>query len=646
MAASACLAGGSPVMLDREVIRATDASETRRPATLRVAGLAAFAAILAAGVRRIVFPHGSINNDEGIYRLQAQTLQHGHLFTPALSPLTAFRPWLAAVVDHHWVLKYVPVEAALLAVAGTVTGTASAALPVIAAAGVAATWLLMRELLDDTASALVATVLVALAPLVIVQSALLVGYLPTLVLLEVFAWSVLRTVRQPRAVWCVLGGVAAGVAGVARPYDTVLFALPLVVLAAVRLGRRLAGPLGWYLIGALPPLAAMVLYDRAATGSAFRLPFNLFEPADRPGFGLRRMYPQEQLHPFGWSLGLRGSADHLLLTVLWVAGGPVLVLLAAIGVWRRRRSGASLAVAATALAFPLGYVFFWGAWNASRLWHGVRYLGPFYFLPMVVAIAAFGGAELVTLYRRWRPLALAVALVGVAGSAIVVAPAVAADARWSRQDGAVLSAVDRVAAASPPAMVLVEPTGYLLAPLSGVTNRWDGSGPLLYGVWNGNTQDLATLDAHHDRRTYLLTLFGTFKPHPAHLAAIVRPIWTKSGPTVTLHVSAPPAAPSPTGLTVELPSVPFACPTTSGDGWDVSIAATGTLACTSRGPSPSVRTAPIAGGGWDGSLRFRASDGATLAVSTRVTAGTVTVIGIGRPLATVGNPPTPQLAAD
>ncbi|HEX3540238.1 MAG TPA: glycosyltransferase family 39 protein, partial [Acidimicrobiales bacterium] len=426
------------------MIRATETSEPRRPAARMVAGLAAFAAILAVVVKGIVFPHGSINNDEGIYRLQAQTLQHGHLFTPALAPTAAFRPWLAALVGHHWVLKYVPVEAALLAVAGMVTGTASAALPVIAAAGVAATWLLMRELLEDTTSALVATALVALAPLMIVQSGLLVGYLPTLVLLEVFAWSVLRTVRQPRATWCVAGGVAAGVAGVARPYDTLLFALPLLVFAAVRLGRRLARPVWWYLVGALPPLAAMLVYDWAATGSALRLPFNLFEPADRPGFGLRRMYSQEQLHAFGWRLGLRGSSDHLLLTVLWVAGGPTLVLLAVIGVWRRRRSGASLALAATALTFPIGYVFFWGAWNASRLWHGVHYLGPFYFLPMVVAIAAFGGAELVSLYRRWRPLAAAVALVGVASSAVVVAPAMAADARWSRQDGAVLAAVDRV----------------------------------------------------------------------------------------------------------------------------------------------------------------------------------------------------------
>ena len=246
---------------------------------------------------------------------------------------------------------------------------------------------------------------------------------------------------RPSAWRCVLGGVAIGLAVVARPYDAALFATPVMVWALIRLRRQIVRPVGWYVVGALPPIVATLLYDWAATGSPLRLPFNLLEPADRPGFGPRRMFPQEPYHAFGLHSGIRGSASHLLLTVLWVGGGPALVLLALVGIWRRRRSAPALMLAAVAVAFPVGYVFFWGAWNASKLWHGVRFIGPFYFLPMVIPIAAFGGAELVALYRRWRPGAAVVVLVGLVSSVLVAAPAVAADARWSRQDGAVLAMV-------------------------------------------------------------------------------------------------------------------------------------------------------------------------------------------------------------
>lgn len=278
------------------------------------------------------------------------------------------------------------------------------------------------------------------------QSGILVGYLPTIVLLEAFTWSVIRTVRGPSLAsrpsarqcdWrCVFGGLAIGLAVVARPYDAALFAAPVILWALFRLRRQLVRPLGWYMLGALPPVIGMLVYDWAATGNPLRLPFNLLEPADRPGFGLRRMFPGEPYHAFGLHNGIGGSANHLLLTILWVPGGPISVLLAIAGIWRRRRSGPAVVLAAVAIAFPVGYVFFWGAWNATVLWHGVRFIGPFYFLPMVIPIAAFGGAELVALYRRWRPLAALVTLVGVASSVLVAAPAVAADARWSRQDGA------------------------------------------------------------------------------------------------------------------------------------------------------------------------------------------------------------------
>jgi hypothetical protein len=429
----------------------------------------------------------------------------------------------------------------------------------------------------------------------------------------------------------------------------------------------------------------MLLYDWAATGNPLRLPFNLLEPADKPGFGPRRMFPQEPYHAFGLRTGLSGSANHLLLTIGWVAGGPILVLLAVVGIWRRRRSGRALSLAAVAIAFPVGYVFFWGAWNASNLWHGVRFVGPFYFLPMVVPLAAFGGAELVTIYRRWRPLALGAVVVGLVSSLLVAAPAFAADARWSRQDGAVLAMVNRQAATSSSSLVLIQSDQeYVMHPISGLANRWDGTGPLVYGLWSGTTQDLAALATQPGRQPYVLTLFGPFAPHPRHLAATIRPIRAESGATVTIHVSTSGSAAGP-GLTVVVPAESGAagsgaagsgaagsgaagsgaagsqlpCPAApvvpaAAGGWDLSISGTGAITCASSGSSPDQMVVPLAGpspaAAWDGSLLLRIGTGtgvgASLTLPMRVSGGMVTVLAVGLAVGVVGTPPVGLLTAE
>jgi hypothetical protein len=619
-----------------------------------VLGLAAAAASLAVVVLTLVFPHGSINNDEAIYRLQAQAIQHGHFFVPVVQPVDAFRPWLAAAVHNHWVLKYIPVEAGFLALAAAATGTPAAALPVVAAALALATWILVREVLHDRWSAIVATALVVLSPLVVVQSAILVAYLPTIVLLEVFMWSAIRAVAAAAAgerlpAWqLAAGGVAIGLAVVARPYDAALFAAPVVVWALFRLRHQIVRPLGWYVAGALPPVVAMLLYDWAATGSPLRLPFNLLEPADRPGFGPRRMFPQEPYHAFGWPSGIRGSGSHLLLTILWVSGGPALVLLAIVGIWRRRRSAPALVLAAVVVAFPVGYVFFWGAWNASKLWRGVRFIGPFYFLPMVIPIAAFGGAELVALYRRWRPLAAVVVVVGVVSSVLVAAPAVAADARWSRQDGAVLAMVKQHAPATARTLVLIQADQeYVMHPISGLANRWDGGGALLYGLWSGTAQDLAVLASQRDRRPYVLTLFGTFAPHPAHLAATLRPIRLESGYSVTVHVRGSAGAPH---LTLTTSASALGCADSVVGRWDVTIAAPGTISCSDSGGLPVEMPAPVPlppAGRWDGSLQLSSGTGAGgLTLPLQISDGTVTVLVVEPAVAVVGAPPVGLLTAE
>src|SRR3954468_8958966 len=154
-----------------------------------VAGLSALGAVLLSS---LLFPPLSVNNDEPIYRLQAQALAAGHLFPPAPSPADSFTPWLAVVRDGHYVLKYTPVVPGLHAISLALTGGFAAGLALLAAAGVVVTYLLGCEVLGDRKVAALAAALWALSPLVIVQSALLLPYLPFVLLLELAVLGLLR----------------------------------------------------------------------------------------------------------------------------------------------------------------------------------------------------------------------------------------------------------------------------------------------------------------------------------------------------------------------------------------------------------------------------------------------------------------------
>ncbi|HEX9529492.1 MAG TPA: hypothetical protein VF954_00040, partial [Acidimicrobiales bacterium] len=157
-----------------------------------VALLAAAAGAWAVAASRAIFPFGSINHDEAVYRLQADTLTHGHLFPVAPPHPAAFLPWLSAYRAGHFIPKYAPVHATVLAVGRLLAGTDRAGLAIIAASAVAATYLVGVEVLGDKVQALAAAGLLLASPLFLLQSATYLTYTTGLVLLELFAVAVLR----------------------------------------------------------------------------------------------------------------------------------------------------------------------------------------------------------------------------------------------------------------------------------------------------------------------------------------------------------------------------------------------------------------------------------------------------------------------
>jgi hypothetical protein len=564
-----------------------------------IAGSAALGVIVLA---RLVFPNGSVNDDEAIYRLQAHTLAGGHLFPAAPNPPQAFVPWLSAVVGHHYVLKYTPVEAAWLAASHLLTGSYLPALMVTVVGLVVATWLLATELLGDRREALIAAALVAASPLVFVQSGLLLAYLTTLLLLVLFAWTCVKGVRGGGAGWFVAAGFTAGVAGAIRPYDAVIFALPFAIWAGIKLGwgKKALAAAGWVVLGGIGPLLAFLAYNDAATGSPFKLPFSLEDSHDTIGFGLRRLTPGEDFHHFGPIQGVYGMVVHLGALLLWVAGGPLLIALGWLAVRRGQLRGATVALAATAITVPLGYVYFWGPWNAGTLWGGIWLVGPFYFLPLVV-VAAILGARGITVWAREHPKGLrrgVAALVLV--TIVAAAPVIYDDARYSRQDGQIMQLIRSVPGRE--LIILPDNPGFLMFPHWNVGNLGQPDDRALFVAASGTAADFGLLQRFGDRAPYTLSFSGAFLPHRAHLGVQLNRLISVTRPTFDLRVQASTERlkKKKLALTVSTggPRVECGRPDTAG-GWWLHIGPAGDLTCQGSGPPIALPANPL------GTIRLR-----------------------------------------
>jgi hypothetical protein len=387
--------------------------------------LAATSGVAALAVSYGVFPDMSDNNDEAVYRLQADALRSGHLFPPAPPEAEAARPWLSYISDGHYVSKYTPAFPALIAFARIVFGTDQATLFIVAAATVLSAFWLAAEVLPSRRQALLAAAILAASPAILIESGMFLSYL--------FVVALIRGVRSGSARLLGLAGLLGGVAVFARPFDALLVAVPFAGWWA--LTRRGSWPaakrdLRWIAAGAALPLMAMFGYFWAATGNPLHPPFDLLHPDDKLGFGSRQMYEGQIPTDFTPVRGLIGAAKHLQLAAFWGFGGFVLVGLALAGV--RKLRGAGLAVACVALSVPAGYVFFWGIWG-STVWGGPRRFGPFYTLAIFTALAIVGARGLSRMWA-WDRFLAGSAVVGMTLVSTFVFQMAVADNRPFREE--------------------------------------------------------------------------------------------------------------------------------------------------------------------------------------------------------------------
>lgn len=496
-------------------LRAAGAWVANRPALIVVA-LALAVAIWAVVGSRLVFPYLSDDHDEGLYILQAHALADGHLFPPAPRPPEAFVPWLSVFFDGKYVTKYAPVHASFLAV-GVWLGSVRWSLALLAAAVVVMSYVLAKEVLGDRRVAAVATAFLALSPLFVLQTATFLPYCTSLLLLEAFTYTLLRGMRSHRRLLLAASGFILGVAFFARPLDALTFAAPLgvyFVLSQRHDRAMLTRNTASFALGAALPLLAMLAYYRAATGSPFRSPFNLLEPKDTIGFGVRKLLPYHPDLVFTPALGWYGVARHILLTSFWVFGGLVLIGLFLACVVRGRVRGSQPWLLLGAVTFSCGYLFFWGTYGMSLPGSLTAFMGPFYFLPVLLPIAFLAAKSLAGVWQRDQAVAIVTFLSMLGVSAYVFHKAVQVNLQLTEDNRRLYTAVAN--ADLDRSLVFVPPMWgpHLLHPFSALQNTPDYDGPTVYALDRGDEANLLLVEDFPGRTLHRLRVHGHYRALP------------------------------------------------------------------------------------------------------------------------------------
>jgi len=500
----------------------TTADVTRRPAVgperaprwwwVTLAALAAVAAIVAVAGSLWLTPLLTENSDEGSYLAQATALRAGQLLPVAPAANTAaFRPWFTALRDGHFVYKYSPVHPAMLAAARTIGGSERVALGLIAAGVVVAVALFAREIGASPRASLLAAAFVLGAPLFLVQSITFLPYVDMLLLLLGFATLLLRGARRSSARALTGAGLLLGVAVWLRPFDALLFALPVLgwqLLRPAHPDRRRT--LAFVGLGVLPGLLGFLAFNAAATGSPFELPFRLLDRADTVGLGRHRVLSTDSYVDYTLARALEATQKNVLLLVTWSFGSIVLVALGVYGwVTRPRVPHRSLLLVLT-IAWPVGFFFFWGSYTYVFLWGGGLRLGPWYYLPLLVPISVMGGIGLDRLLDRARVLAVLAAVLCVAFAAPVVADAIDGLQARTAQREAVHDAVTAATSGGRALVLLPSVWGpYLQNPFSFWRNSPDYDGARVYALEGGN-RDLGVVADHAGRAVFVLSMPSGF----------------------------------------------------------------------------------------------------------------------------------------
>ena len=492
-----------------------------------ILAFALLAGIWAISASLLLFPYYSIDHDEPVYVFQAKNLLQGRLTTPVdeLSPF--FHTWFAHNDGHKIYPKYTPAHAGVLAAGELFFGSMRVSLGLVAAANVVLVYLLGLELFHRRSVALLATSFFAFSPIFLIQSATFLSYNSALTVELSFALCFLRATRTQSRGSFVCAGFFLGLAAFARPFDAILFGLPFGIRFAWLLFRerqfqQWVGQALLMAVGLIPPMVTLFAVNATITGNAFTFPFTKYEPTETLGFGEKRQTPVDEPIDFDFAKSRQALGVNSLLLTLWICGGPLLVVAAVAYFTFAWRDWRSLILLALLVAFPLGFLLFWGPYNVAIRWpQGAAQLGPFYYYPCVVPLALLAARGL-SLLMQARPRLFYVYLgIMIITTVRLLVPALTTNYAYIPKNRALYECIEDQLCTPienhelSSAVVFVPPIygPQLLHPFSLMANSPTYDGPIVYAVNRAN-DNFRLLDHFADRKPFLFVCRGDFTQEP------------------------------------------------------------------------------------------------------------------------------------
>lgn len=407
----------------------------------RLARLASLVALLVVAGLLALLRGRALYDDELTYRMQASLFAQGRLHEDRF-PRWGHEPftiWTA----HGATGKYLFGEP-LVQVVGTLVDLPALLHLPLAALTLAAWWASVRRRSGDDRAAW-ATLLVACSPMFLLTTATGLSHATSLAATAASALGYERSRGdRPLSGAALLGGGLGFLLSV-RPQVAVAVGAVLGPLAAWQLlRRRRLGAALLLAASVVAGMAAVALYNQAITGSPLRLPWDLYTPRERYGFGL-------VIEGSGYLHGPRQALENLLVSVarfnFWWLGWPLGIALVLLPGARGRGGGGLGPWPAVALALIAVHLPYYSP--------GVSDTGPVYYHEMLLPASLAGAHALTAAMTRWRErAALMLALAFLLGTAGFL---VEQGARLHRLADTIHAPADAVLAAmTPPALLLHE----------------------------------------------------------------------------------------------------------------------------------------------------------------------------------------------
>jgi 4-amino-4-deoxy-L-arabinose transferase-like glycosyltransferase len=341
--------------------------------------LLAAPALLYSVAAREVFDGRPLNVDAMTQAFQAQVFSQGKLSVPVADDPRFFSS--ALLVEHEGRLfsQFAPGWALILAL-GFLLGIPWIIPPFLGAAAVYGLYWLLRENGEGDGAAMGASLVLALSPWVVFNSASWMNHLPTMTLIVLGSWALLRGVRRPGAwVSAGLAGAGLGLATLVRPLEGVAFGLPATAWMLA---------LGWrepaarrkvmaFAAGGGLTVGLLLVYNWVQHGSPATFGFDLqWGPGHGMGFHQPPWGP-----PHTPLRGVELLNGYLLALQLVFFDAPAPSLIPALGALLlvRRLDALDRYLLAGSSFLLLGYMAFWG--------EGTDLLGPRYLLPLAPIVA-------------------------------------------------------------------------------------------------------------------------------------------------------------------------------------------------------------------------------------------------------------------